>query len=434
MSNAAAGLLGLATIFWLPVSARGVDLDSAPINYATARADNVIERLKKRLETGEVKITRDPRMGYLPSLLKELEVSESSQVLVFSKTSLQRHRISPATPRALYFNDDVYLGYCQQGEVVEVSAVDPQLGTVFYTVDQKSPERITFTRHTETCLLCHGSSANQGLPGHLVRSVYADSTGNPVLRYGTHRIDQTSPLKERWGGWYVTGTAGKQAHLGNLIVEDKARDPDQIDNSDGLNVTDLSKRIKTSAYLTGHSDIVALLVLEHQTEMHNLIGRAALQTRSALYEQTALNKELGRPADEKWDSVTSRIKSAGEKVVRYMLMCGELELTDKVEGTSDFARDFTKQGPRDKKGRSLRDFDLKHRVFTYPCSYLIYSSAFDGLPDQVKDHVLLRLWEVLSGKDNGKEFAHLSADDRRAILEILLDTKANLPEYWRGRK
>jgi hypothetical protein len=434
MPNAAAGLLGLAGLLWLPLPARGVDLDAAPINYATARADNVIERLKKRLETGEIKVTRDSCMGYLPSLLKELDVSESSQVLVFSKTSMQRHRISPATPRALYFNDDVYLGYCQQGDVVEVSAVDPQLGTVFYTVDQKSPEKITFTRQTETCLLCHGSSANQGLPGHLVRSVYADSTGNPILRYGTHRIDQTSPLKERWGGWYVTGTAGKQAHLGNLIVEDKTRDPDQIDNSDGLNVTDLSKRIKTSAYLTGHSDIVALMVLEHQTEMHNLIGCAALQTRSALYEQTALNKELGRPADEKWDSVTSRIKSAGEKVVRYMLMSGELELTDKVEGTSNFARDFPKKGPRDKKGRSLRDLDLKHRVFAYPCSYLIYSSAFDGLPDQVKDYVMLRLWEVLSGKDNGKEFAHLSADDRGNVLEILLETKANLPEYWRGRK
>jgi hypothetical protein len=105
-----------------------------------------------------------------------------------------------------------------------------------------------------------------------------------------------------------------------------------------------------------------------------------------------------------------------------------------VEGTSDFARDFSKKGAPDKKGRSLRDLDLKHRVFTYPCSYLIYSPAFDGLPDQVKDYVLLRLWEVLSGKDNGKDFAHLSADDRRAILEILVDTKANLPEYWRGHK
>jgi hypothetical protein len=429
-----AGIFTVVAPCLLPIPARAIDLDAEPINYTKAPANNVIERLQKRLESGETKVACDPKMGYLPSLLKALEVPESSQVLVFSKTSLQRHRISPATPRALYFTDDVYIGYCQQGDVLEVSAVDPQLGTVFYTVDQKAREKITFTRQTETCLLCHGSSANQGLPGHLVRSVYPDSTGNPILRYGTHRIDQTSPLKERWGGWYVTGTAGKQTHLGNLIADEKNRDPDQIDNSAGQNLTDLSKRIRTSAYLTGHSDIVALMVLEHQTEMHNLIGRAALLTRCALYEQTALNKELGKPLDERWDSVTSRIKHAGDYLVKYMLMSGEVELTEKVEGTSEFARDFSKHGPRDKKGRSLRDLDLKRRLFTYPCSYLIYSAAFDGLPDPVKDHVLLRLWEVLTGKDTGKDFAHLNADDRSAILEILVETKPSLPPYWRAPK
>ena len=315
-----------------------------------------------------------------------------------------------------------------------MGAIDPNLGTVFYAVDQKATEKITFTRHTETCLICHGSSANQGLPGQLVRSVYADSTGNPILRLGTHRIDQTSPLKERWGGWYVTGTTGKQTHLGNLIVEEQCTDPDQLDTSAGLNITDLSKRIKTSAYLSPHSDVVALLVLEHQAEMHNMIGRAALEVRCAVHEQAALNKELGRPPDERWDSVTSRIKSAGERVVKYMLMTGEIELTDKIEGTSEFAREFAKKGPRDKKGRSLRDLDLKHRLFAYPCSYLIYSPAFDGLPDPVKEHVFHRLWDVLAGKDQSKEFSHLSADDRRAVLEILLETKANLPEYWQGPK
>jgi hypothetical protein len=334
----------------------------------------------------------------------------------------------------LYFNDDVYIGYCQQGDVLEVSAVDSRLGAVFYTVDQKATDKITFTRQTETCLLCHGSSANQGLPGHLIRSVYADGTGNPILRFGTHRIDQTSPLKERWGGWYVTGTAGKQTHLGNLIVNERERDPDNIDNSAGLDVTDLSKRIKTSSYLTGHSDIVALMVVEHQAEMQNLIGRASLLTRCALHEQMMLNKELNKPPDEAWDSVTSRINHAGEAVVRYMLMSSETALQDKVEGTSAFASEFMKKGARDKKGRSLPDLDLKRRLFTYPCSYLIYSKAFGDLPATVKDRILLRLWEVLTGKDTSKEFAHLSADDRRAILEILIETKTNLPGYWQVPK
>jgi hypothetical protein len=429
-----AGFLGITTFLVLPIAACAVDLDAEPINYAKAPADNVIERLNKHLTSGKMKIACDPKMGYLPSLLKALDVPQSSQILVFSKTSFQRNRISPATPRALYFNDDVYIGYCQQGDVLEVSAVDSRLGAVFYTVDQKAIDRITFTRQTESCLLCHASSANQGLPGHLIRSVYADATGNPVLRFGTHRIDQTSPLKERWGGWYVTGKAGKQTHLGNLIVNERERDPDNIDNSAGLNVTDLNKRIKSSAYLTGHSDIVALMVVEHQAEMHNLIGRASLLTRCALHEQMTLNKELNRPPDEAWDSVTSRINHAGEAVVRYMLMSGELELQEKVEGTSPFASEFMKKGLHDKKCRSLRDLDLKHRLFTYPCSYLIYSKAFDDLPAPVKDRIFLRLWEVLTGKDTSKEFAHLSTNDRRAILEILVETKANLPGYWQAPK
>src|SRR5262249_23521800 len=190
------GVVAMAALSWLPMKARAVDLDAEPIRYTKAPANNVIERLKQQLASGAAKVPCDPQMGYLPLLLKALEVPRSSQVLGFSHTSLQRHRISPAAPRALYFNDDVYVGYCQHGDVLEVSAVDPQLGTVFYTVDQKVRDKITFTRQTETCLLCHGSSANQGLPGQLLRSVFADSTGNPVLPLGTHRIDQTSPLKE----------------------------------------------------------------------------------------------------------------------------------------------------------------------------------------------------------------------------------------------
>jgi len=427
-------LVAVVSLIFSQPAARATDLNADPIKYATAPAHNVIEQLRSRLESGQVQAPRDPKMGYLPSLLKALHIPESSQVLVYSKTSLQRHRISPATPRALYFNDDVYLGYCQQGNVIEVSAVDPQLGTVFYTVDQKSPEKVTFTRQTETCLLCHGSSSNQGFPGHLVRSVYVDAQGLPILGFGSHRTDHTSPLKERWGGWYVTGTAGKQIHLGNLIADESKAEPEEIDNSRGLNVTNLSDRINTSAYLSGQSDIVALMVLEHQAEMHNLLGRAALQTRCALHEQAALNKELGKSLNEPWDSVKSRINSAAEYVVKYMLMSGEAQLSGNIEGTTSFARDFAQRGPTDRKGRSLREFDLQRRLFRYPCSYLIYSAAFDGLPCPVKDRILRRLWEVLTGMDESKEFTHLSPSDRKAIFEILLDTKQDLPPYWRSPK
>jgi hypothetical protein len=353
------------------------------------------------------------------------------RLLVFTKTSLQRHRIGPSRPRAIYFGDDAYVGFCQGGDVLEVTAVDPSLGAVFYTLDQKSPTRPRFTRQNDTCTICHSSSANQGLPGNLVRSLYSDEDGQPVLSAGSHRIDHTSPFEQRWGGWYVTGTSGKQKHMGNYILQGN-QDPAGIDNSKGMNVTDLSDRFKTNAYLTPHSDIVALMVLEHQAEMQNLIGRANLLTRMALYEEASINQALGRPADYRSDSTISRIKGAGEPLVKYMLFSGEAKLTERVRGPSRFAEEFSKRGPRDRRGRSLRDFDLEHRLFVYPCSYLIYSEAFDALPAPMKDYVYRRLWEVLSGTDTSENFRHLTAADRRAILEILRESKPNLPSSWRA--
>jgi hypothetical protein len=278
-------------------------------------------------------------------------------------------------------------------------------------------------------MICHGSSTNHGFPGQLLRSLYADGDGYPILASGSYRIDQSSPLENRWGGWYVTGTSGKQKHMGNLIVRGRRR-PEDVDNTPNLNVTDLAKYCKTERYLSPHSDIVALMVLEHQTEIHSLLARAGFETRIALYEAVELNKALGRPADYRSESTTSRIKSAGEPLVKYLFFSGETPLTDTIKGTSGFAEEFAKRGPRDRLGRSLRDLDLQTRLFKYPCSYLIYSESFDTLPDAVKEYVLGRIHDVLTGKETSKDFAHLSATDRTAILEILRATKPNLPKDW----
>jgi hypothetical protein len=411
---------------------QGQDFEREPINYETAPVDNPISRLQARLDKGETKLEYDESVGYLKSVLRELNVPESSQMLVFSKTSLQRHRIAPKTPRAIYFNDDVYVGFCQHGDVAEFSAVDPQLGTIFYTLDQEQSESPKFTRHNDNCLLCHASTQTRSVPGHLVRSVYVDASGFPVFAMGTHRIDHTSPISKRWGGWYVTGTHGDQTHLGNLIVSGKqAREP--VDNSAGQNVTDLGSLVKMSPYLTPHSDLVALMVLEHQAETHNLITRAGFSTREALHAEARLNKDLNEPEGHRWQSTTTRIQSAGNELVKFLLFSGEAPLTAKLQGTTSFADEFTSRGPRDPHGRSLRDFDLEKRMFKYPCSYLIYSRSFDALPKEAKDFVYCRLWEVLSGTDESKEFAHLSPEDRTNIRDILNTTKAGLPDYWNSK-
>jgi hypothetical protein len=184
-------------------------------------------------------------------------------------------------------------------------------------------------------------------------------------------------------------------------------------------------------YLTPHSDLVALMVFEHQTQAHNRIAQALIGTKQALHYQATLNKELGEPADHKWESATRRIASAGEALAKYLLFCGEAKLDGPVAGTSEFAKEFAARGPFDKKGRSLREFDLTTRLFKYPCSYLIYSKGFQSLPAEVKAHTLKRMHAVLTGVDTSAAFAHLSAADRAAILEILRDTLPDLPEYWK---
>jgi hypothetical protein len=184
-------------------------------------------------------------------------------------------------------------------------------------------------------------------------------------------------------------------------------------------------------YLTPHSDIVALLVFEHQTQAHNRLAQAMITTRQALHYEATLNKDLGEPPGKRWDSAIRRIESAGDALAKYLLFSGEVKLEEPVAGTSDFAKEFAARGPFDKQGRSLRQFDLKTRLFKYPCSYLIYSKAFADLPAEVKAHTLKRIHDVLTGQDTSAAFAHLSATDRKAILEILRETLPDLPEYWK---
>jgi hypothetical protein len=404
-----------------------------PIRYSTPDVNDPVARLQKRLDSGEAKLKYDDVHGYLRSVLELLEVPVSSQMLVFSKTSFQRDRISPETPRAVYFNDGVYVGSVQLGEVVEVSAVDPQKGAIFYTLAQQQVERPVFRRQTHDCLQCHDSSLSLGVPGHIVRSVYPDTNGQPILSAGTFVTNHNSPLSERWGGWYVTGKHGKQTHMGNVNVPRPAHHepPPKLEFTAGVNVTDLVGRCDVAPYLSPHSDLVALMVLEHQTHLHNLITRANYQTRLALRDEGAMNRALGHPLDERLESTLSRVKSVCEPLVKYMLFADETPLTDRVQGTSEFTKEFAARGSRDQKGRSLRDFDLEKRMFRYPLSYLIYSEAFDALPDLARDFVYQRLWQILSNADESEKVGHLNEADRRAIVEIVRETKPDLPEYWK---
>ncbi len=409
------------------------DIEREPIEYSKSAPNNSITTLQARINAGTSQLEFQNDDGYLRSLLRELKVPLSSQVLVFSKTSLQRNRISPKTPRAIYFNDDVYLGYCLHGTVMEISVADPKLGTVFYTIDQEEQKKPVIQRQTDSCLVCHASSYNHGLPGHLVRSVYPDRNGEPLLASGSYRTDQTSPFTERWGGWYVTGKHGKQTHMGNQCYSKRNEEPAD-DKLPSQNVEDLSQHFTVGLYPSPHSDLVALMVLEHQSIMHNRITRAQLETRMALHYQDDLNKSLNEKPGTVFDSTNRRLDNLAEELLKYMLMSEEAKLTEPVTGSSTFAEEFSQRGPFDKQGRSLRQLDLNTKLFKYPCSYLIYTESFDALPNAIRDRIYARLLKILEGKDSHPAFKHLTADDRQAVKEILLETKPNLPANWRQKQ
>ncbi len=403
-----------------------MEFDREPILYETRTPTDRVSKLAEELKLGKTVLAYDEKFGYLPAVLEALDVPRSSQMLVFSKTSFQLRRISRTKPRAIYFNDEVYIGYVQNGDVLEVSSADPELGAVFYTLSQDQTEPPVFLRDKGQCIICHASSRTQNVPGHLVRSVYPDQSGQPQFGSGTFTTDHKSPFSERWGGWFVTGTHGAMRHMGNVTSASK-QDPEALDREAGANVTDLSDLIKTSNSLEPTSDLVALMVLEHQTQMHNFITNANYEARHAAFYDGIMNAAFkDRPADYVSETTTRRIASAGDKLLDYLLFKDEFQLTSPIKGVSAFAEDFAQRGPRDGKGRSLRDFDLQKRLFKYPCSYLIYSPAFDHLPKPVKAYVSQKLLEVLTRKDTQDKYPHLTLEDRANILEILKETKPDL--------
>lgn len=414
--SAATLLLGLVSGADFQGSTHLVPFEEDHIQYGKTAATGPIQKLQNRLDVGQVTLEWDERFGYLRSLLGALQVPESSQMLVFSKTSFQRDRISPANPRAVYFNEDVYVGYVPGSPVLEFSMADPRLGGVFYTLDNRRTNRVRFVR-TDNCLECHAGAKTMGVPGHLIRSFVTDENGVQDLLSGGEVITHRTPLAERWGGWFVTGQHGSQIHRGNLVGSgDHARqlkEPNFVGNR--ISLADLPSQFDVGRYPKGTSDIVALMVMEHQAHMHNFLTR--LQ-----YEATIQLKAYGH---------CNYIKSPLEAFLRYLLFTEEIPLTAPISGSPEFVAAFQKDGVRDSKGRSLREFDLKRRTFRYPCSYLIHSEAFRALPTELKTRIYHRLWAILNGEDESPEWARLTQSDRRAVLEILTETVRDLPAYWK---
>lgn len=265
----------------------------------------------------------------------------------------------------------------------------------------------------------------------MIRSMFTASDGRPLLIFGgSSAVDHRTPIEERWGGYYVTGVTGSIRHLGNaMFADDDDNHPEAVVTAATLKMASLGGEFDTRNYLSPYSDAAALMVFDHQMHMQNLITRFGWEIRAAQYQAQHIQSV----------EVSTLLRDAAEEFVDYLLFIDEAPLSGGIadasgsagKRSSAFARKFASQGPRDGKGRSLRDLDLQSRMLRYPCSYMIYSEAFDALPTEAKDAIYGRMWQVLSGAERGKKYKRLSLADRRAIVEILRDTKKGLPGYFR---
>lgn len=400
------GFLGATGLFGDDTSPVPIELNDPlaygqkPIDYFGLNTPNVVEELGKRIESGRLQLGADEKRGFLPALLKELDISPTSQVLVFSKTALNPKLVSPETPRALYFNEETYVGYVPGAAALEIATVDPIKGWLFYTLTQPefSPEtqnrpQPTLERESQ-CLACHAGQSSLRVPGGLVRGFVPDEKGNPLSGYS--RIHHATDFKKRFGGWYITGEHGQQTHRGNIV--DSKTGPAARLMDDPNNRKDLSGVFDTSRYLSAHSDLVAQMLLHHQVHGQNLLIRVGYEAR------------LGKRSD------------AEEQLLRYLLFAEEAPLSDPIAGSTQFAEWFRKRGQTDSQTPNLREWNLKTRLFEHRLSYLIQSRLFQNLPKPVKDRLSARMLEVLSADDPPKPYSKRTQKERQTLRRILLDT------------
>ena len=407
--------------------------ERAPIHYHETEPDTKLTRFFKAAKGNPV-LCNGTHREVLAELLGKLGVPVESQVLVFSKTSAQNSRIAPETPRAIYFSDDLYLGWVQGGEI-EAASFDPRLGMVFHLIKltERQPGSPPPLVRERSCLNCHAGSSNHELPGLMVRSVYPTTTGLPLFEAGTFHTRQSSPIEERWGGWYVTGSIDQREHLGNALAQAAPGGPGvELQRLAEGRVPKLDELFGCDPYPNGgQSDVVALMTLEHQVGVHNVLVEANLATRATLHRHAEMQKAFGEPVDAPLSETNERIlQRLATKVLKEMLYVEEVALPGGIEGTGLFQAAFEEGRKKSADGRSLRDFRLYERLMKYRCSHLIHSEAFASLPDAIRTRILGQLHGILTRPADWPEFAHLGDAERGHILAIVKETVPDLPEGW----
>ena len=386
--------------------AKAKRFSDAPHNYYTREPHDAFTLWSQRFGKGDDKLDFTSEKARLVSLLKALDVPLTSQLLVYSATSLQAGLIRPSNPRALYFNEEVYIGYVPGGKL-EIAAIDPELGPVFsiFNTTFNSSPTPEITR-TERCMNCHAGTVSWRLPGFTAESVIAMNSGGSLDGFRRDMVGHTIPISERLGGWHVTGAHEKGDHHGNLLGTSAPGGYKTLPNPPG-------RAFEWDHYPVRTSDLFTHLIHEHQLGFHNLVTLAVYRTREF--------KESGNGMIGSEDAAT--LNDIARQLVRYILFAGEASLpAGGIKPDPAYQKDFLARRKAITNGASLRDLDLRSRLFRYRCSYLIHTPSFAGLPKEFKDRVLAGLASALREQGGPPEFNYLPATEKRAIKAILAET------------
>jgi hypothetical protein len=387
------------------------DLDSAVHGYWKKPLSDPFTKFIAEVESGRVKLDGGGELPYLRSLLKALNIPETSQMLVFSNTSLQLGLISPRNPRALYFNDDVYVGYIPGGKI-EIVSLDPAVGGIFYIFNIPKDGGAFRAERSDRCMNCHAREETFYVPGLFVKSVVPIPSGGSLQAFRQKQSGHAIPFAERFGGWYVTGKHGIAEHWGNALGKNS---PEGVLQKLPL---EPGKLFDYGRYAVATSDILPQLLHEHQVGFVNRAVEVAYKTREILH------KSGGKLTPEDVALLDERAKA----LVRYILFADETPLPG-VEGAPAFRADFAKGGIA-VGGASLREFDLKTRMFKYRCSYMVHSGVFAGLPSEAKQRVYRQLAIALNEAKPEPAFAYIPTPEKRAIRAILRQTMKDAPAGW----
>jgi hypothetical protein len=405
-------LLG-ASVMAAESAYRVMDFRAAPHNYNEHVPKDRFAMLLKQIDKGEFQPDTSSDQALLRSLLQGLKVPVSSQMLLFSASSLQSEIINPRNPRALFFNEDTYVGYVPGG-VLEIAAADPEVGPIFYVFDRLQPGGpFPRVQRGTKCFNCHGGTATKRLPGLIAESLLVSQAGSSLETYRRDEQGHQIPLENRFGGWHLTGKHHIISHKANVIGFARNGKIEKMEVVPG-------QSWDTAKHLLPTSDILPHLVHEHQIGFENRLVRGIYIVRQLKHDRQGM---LGLAEQ-------AEIDAWAQDFARYVLFADEAKFPrEGIQGDPDYVRDFLEGRRASKRGLSLKDLDLKTRLFKHRCSFMLYTDTWEHAPKELKDRVYYRMAEAL--RDAQPSMSHLATEERRVIREILKETLHDLPAWWR---